>query len=95
MEFIKLTQDGHIGTIVLDRHKKLNALSHDLVAEVIDALRQLDEGGARVVVLRAQAGAKVWSAGHDVGELPEGGQPARLRKSPRLAANCVRQSGLS
>lgn len=74
MEFIKLTQDGHIGTIVLDRHKKLNALSHDLVAEVIDALRQLDEGGARVVVLRAQAGAKVWSAGHDVWELPVDGR---------------------
>ena len=74
MEFIKLTRDGHIGTIVLDRPKKLNALSHDLVAEVIAALQELEGGGARVVVLRAQAGARVWSAGHDVGELPEGGR---------------------
>ena len=41
MEFIKLTRDGHIGTIVLARPKKLNALSHDLVAEVIAALQDL------------------------------------------------------
>lgn len=74
MDFIKLVRDGHIGTIVLDRPKKLNALSHDLVAEIIDALHQLDEAAARVVILRALAGARVWSAGHDVGELPEGGR---------------------
>jgi methylmalonyl-CoA decarboxylase len=74
LKHIEMTQDGHLGTITLDNPKKLNALSHDLVAAVIDALRQLDEGGARVVILRAQPGAKVWSAGHDVGELPEGGR---------------------
>ena len=28
----------------------------------------------RVVVLRARSGMKVWSSGHDVGELPEGGR---------------------
>jgi methylmalonyl-CoA decarboxylase len=74
MECIKLTQDGHIGTITLNNPKKLNALSHELVTGVIDALKRLDEGQARVVILRAQPGAKVWSAGHDVGELPEGGR---------------------
>lgn len=74
MEFIKLAQDGYIGTIVLNHPQKLNALSHELVAGIIDALRRLDEDGARVVILRAAAGAKAWSAGHDVGELPEGGR---------------------
>ena len=72
MDCIKLTRDGHIGTIALDNPKKLNALSHELVTRIIDALRQLAEADARVVILRAQPGAKVWSAGHDVGELPEG-----------------------
>ena len=74
MDFIKLTQDGYSGTITLDNPKKLNALSHGLVTAVIDALQQLEKAEARVVILRAQAGAKVWSAGHDVGELPEGGR---------------------
>ncbi|MDP2823071.1 MAG: methylmalonyl-CoA decarboxylase [Sulfuritalea sp.] len=74
MDFVKQTQDGHIGTIVLDNPKKLNALSHDLVAGIVDALQRLQEAEARVVILRAQPGAKVWSAGHDVGELPEGGR---------------------
>ena len=74
MDFIKLTQDGYIGTITLDNPKKLNALSHGLVTAVIDALQQLEKAEARVVILRAHSGAKVWSAGHDVGELPEGGR---------------------
>ena len=74
MDFIKLTQDGYSGTITLDNPKKLNALSHGLVTAVIDALQQLEKAEARVVILRAHSGAKVWSAGHDVGELPEGGR---------------------
>jgi methylmalonyl-CoA decarboxylase len=74
VDFIKLTQDGYIGTITLDNPKKLNALSHGLVTAVIDALQQLEKAEARVVILRAHSGAKVWSAGHDVGELPEGGR---------------------
>ena len=74
MDFIKLTQDGYSGTITLDNPKKLNALSHGLVTAVIDSLQQLEKAEARVVILRAHSGAKVWSAGHDVGELPEGGR---------------------
>jgi methylmalonyl-CoA decarboxylase len=41
---------------------------------VVAALQRLEEAAARVVILRAPPGAKVWSAGHDVGELPEGGR---------------------
>ena len=74
MDLIKLSQDGHIGVVALDNPRKLNALSHELVTGIIDALKQLEEAGARVVILRAQPGSKVWSAGHDVGELPEGGR---------------------
>jgi len=31
VDLIKLSRDGHIGTIALDNPTKLNALSHDLV----------------------------------------------------------------
>ena len=74
MNYSGLERDGHLGTITLDNPKKLNALSHELVNEVIAALQELEQGEARVVILRARPGAKVWSAGHDVGELPEGGR---------------------
>src|SRR5829696_8503399 len=47
-----------IGTITLDHEPRRNALSHALVEEVIAALRSFQE-------------AKVFSAGHDIDELPE------------------------
>ncbi|MCZ4303583.1 methylmalonyl-CoA decarboxylase [Zoogloeaceae bacterium G21618-S1] len=72
MDSIQVQQDGHIGIITLDKPKKLNALSHALVTSLIQALHDFAERDVRVVILRAQAGVKVWSAGHDVGELPEG-----------------------
>jgi methylmalonyl-CoA decarboxylase len=74
MPMITWTQDGHAGTIALNNPSKLNALSHQLVTEVIDALKALEATQVRVVTLRAQAGSKVWSAGHDIDELPEDGR---------------------
>lgn len=62
-----------MGTIVLNHQSKRNALSECMVQEIIQALQQFKEAGVRVAVLRAQPGAKVWSAGHDVSELPQGG----------------------
>ena len=72
MALIEVRQQGQVGTIVLDNGRKHNALSHDLVSGLIDALTKFREAEARAVVLRAKPGVKVWSAGHDVGELPEG-----------------------
>ena len=63
-----------IGTITLNHNSKRNALSECMVQEIIQALHQFKERGVRVSVIRAQPGTKVWSAGHDVSELPQGGQ---------------------
>jgi methylmalonyl-CoA decarboxylase len=63
-----------IGTITLDNPAKRNALSEALIGEIVAALADFRERKARAVVLRAQPGVSVWSAGHDVGELPEGGR---------------------
>ena len=60
-----------IGTITLDHERRRNALSHALVEEVITALNAFREESVRVVILRAKPGVKVFSAGHDVDELPE------------------------
>lgn len=72
MSLINCHIDGFVGTIALNNPEKRNALSEALVEEVIAAFRDFSDRRMRVVILRAQPGAKVWSAGHDVGELPEG-----------------------
>lgn len=66
--------DGPIGTISLDNPAKRNALSEALVRELIAALAECAALDIRCVVLRAAPGSKIWSAGHDVSELPAGGR---------------------
>ncbi len=67
------TRDA-VGTIVMNHTARRNALSEALIGEITLALDAFREQSMRAVVLRAPAGAKVWSAGHDVGELPTGGR---------------------
>lgn len=72
MALIEVTREGPVATIILDNGRKHNALSDELVANLIDALMEFREAKVGAVVLRSRPGVKVWSAGHDVGELPEG-----------------------
>jgi len=74
MPLIQVALANRIGTITLDQPQKRNALSNALLGQLEAALDQLVEMGARVVVLRAPAGSKVWSAGFDVDELPVPGR---------------------
>ncbi|MEQ8789963.1 MAG: methylmalonyl-CoA decarboxylase [Pirellulaceae bacterium] len=64
-----------IGTITLNQPHKRNALSHELIEEMLTALADFESAHARAVVIRAAADAKVWSAGHDINELPESADP--------------------
>ncbi len=73
MPLILAAIDDGIGTITLNNDLKRNALSEQLVHAVAAALADFREAGARIAILRAQPGTKVWSAGHDVAELPLGG----------------------
>jgi len=70
MPFIQTEVRGHVGVIALDQPAKRNALSKALVDEVMQALGDYKKRKLRAVILRAAAGASVWSAGHDVDELP-------------------------
>ncbi len=74
MSLIESTSDGAVGTIILDHPERRNALSKELIDATVEALARFSDERARAVVLRARPGVKVWSAGHDVGELPEGGR---------------------
>jgi methylmalonyl-CoA decarboxylase len=63
------TRDG-IGVLTLNNAGKRNCLSEDLVDALIAGLAEFQENKVPVVILGAAEGAKVWSAGHDVKELP-------------------------
>ena len=65
--------EGAVGTISLNHDARRNALSEALVDEVIAALAEFSRQEVRCAVLRANPGVTVWSAGHDVSELPVGG----------------------
>jgi methylmalonyl-CoA decarboxylase len=74
MSLIEAKSDAAVGTITLDHPKRRNALSSQLVDAIIEALASFSRKQIRAVVLRAKPGARVWSAGHDVDELPRGGR---------------------
>ena len=70
MPHINTQLKDDIGTITLNNPERRNALSKALVSEVIQAMEALRKSKARVLIIRAPAGSKVWSAGHEVTELP-------------------------
>jgi methylmalonyl-CoA decarboxylase len=74
MTFITTALAESIGTITLNNDRKRNALGGALIREVIQALNEMIYQKARAIVLRANPGARVWSAGYDVTELPQLGQ---------------------
>ena len=58
----------------MNNARQLNALSSGLVHEILDALDRFEALDVRAVILRADSGAKVWSAGHNIKEIPLDGQ---------------------
>ncbi|MGA8156395.1 MAG: methylmalonyl-CoA decarboxylase [Rhodoplanes sp.] len=70
MPLIKATHEGFIGTIMLDHAEKRNTLSSELINEIIAALDAFRADKLRAVVIRAQPGARVFSAGYNILELP-------------------------
>ncbi|MBS7542147.1 methylmalonyl-CoA decarboxylase [Ancylobacter oerskovii] len=63
---------NRVATLTLNNAAKRNALSAALLDALVAGLKSLDTQEVRVVILRAAAGLPVWSAGHDIKELPRG-----------------------
>lgn len=74
MSLIKKEIKDFIGTICFNNDDKRNSLSTELMEEFREAIDFMKEARARVVILRANKGAKVWSAGLNIAELPEPGK---------------------
>ena len=71
-----------IGVLTLNNPKKLNALSKELIDDFCTRLEEMREQSIRVVILRAPGGSKVFSAGHDVRELPTNGRDPLTYNDP-------------
>jgi methylmalonyl-CoA decarboxylase len=70
MPLIITSLENGIGTLQLNHDDKLNCLSHALMDELMSGLHSLATGDCNVMVIRAATGVRVWSAGHDINELP-------------------------
>jgi methylmalonyl-CoA decarboxylase len=64
-----------IGVVTI-RKPPVNPLSADVCAGLLAAFDEFERAGARVVVIAADPDAKVWSAGHDIHEIPVDGRDA-------------------
>jgi methylmalonyl-CoA decarboxylase len=72
--FVLSEINGGTGTLTLNYEIKRNALAEALIDELVAALDDFKERGVRAIILRAAPGARVWSAGHNVDELPLDGK---------------------
>lgn len=73
--------DG-IGVLTLNNPAKRNALSLELCAEMTAAFDHFQEKNVPVIILRAPKNAKVWSAGHDITQLPKAHRDPLAYDSP-------------
>lgn len=62
--------DGTVGLVTLDRPKALNALSHALMVEVVDALQRFD-ASSQVGALVITGKGKAFAAGADIKEMKD------------------------
>lgn len=82
MSVIETHLAGGVATITFCNAAKRNIISKKMVEETTRAIETFQSSKARVLILRAQNGAQVWSAGHDVKELPLPGRDPLAYSDP-------------
>jgi methylmalonyl-CoA decarboxylase len=70
--FVQVDGDELVRTFTLRDPDRRNALSAALLREFIEALALATADGVRVAVVTTEPVHGVWSAGHDITELPDG-----------------------
>ncbi|MFL6241231.1 MAG: enoyl-CoA hydratase/isomerase family protein [Actinomycetes bacterium] len=67
MSDLRVTGDGAVLSLLIDREDKRNALSGEVLRGMLDAVRTVDAGGDVRVVVVSSAGQKVFCSGADLG----------------------------
>ena len=92
MPLISFDSQGHVGTITLRNERRRNALCKQMLGEIAEVLEEAARRRLRVVVLRAGPDVKVWSAGHDINELPrDGSDPMRYADPLEQTLRAIRK----
>jgi methylmalonyl-CoA decarboxylase len=66
---------NNIGIATLN-NPPVNSLSGDLCDALLEAFDKFEKARVRVIILRANPSAKIWSAGHDIRDIPLDGRDA-------------------
>ena len=82
-EAIRVTRDGGVATVTIDRPEDRNALNATVRAELKAALPEVEASDARVIVLTGSAECNAFVAGADVTELRERGLVEQRAASAR------------
>jgi methylmalonyl-CoA decarboxylase len=82
MALVEVHLQDSVGTLTLNDPGKRNALSSQLIDELVAGFEEMRDASARVVILRAAPGTRTWSAGHDVKELPTNGRDPLTYNDP-------------
>ncbi len=92
MPLVDIEVKDNIGFICLNNPAKRNALSRELTQDIVQALEDFRERKVAVVILRAPDGCSVWSAGHDIKELPQARRdPLGYHDSLEKLIRCVQK----
>ncbi len=71
MALVESEVRDNIGILTLNDEARRNSLSEPLVDALLAGLEQMKAQKIPVVILRSPEGVKVWSAGHNIKELPQ------------------------
>jgi methylmalonyl-CoA decarboxylase len=93
MPLVLVDYQEPIGVLTFNHDQRRNALSREFIGEFLAGLDDLVQRRARVVIIRSQPGAKVWSAGFNIQELPRPGHDPLpyfhpLEEAIRAIQNC-------
>src|SRR5712691_1859714 len=70
-QYILVERDERVGIVTLNRPKELNALNHELVSELADALEAFDRDDDIGCMVITGAGEKAFAAGADIKEMSD------------------------
>ncbi len=71
-EFIRTETDGPVGIVTIDRPQVLNALNHQTIAELVDALEAFDsDADIRCMILTGSE--RAFAAGADISQMADAG----------------------
>ncbi len=86
MPLVEVVDQGSVRYLTLGDPDRRNALSGNLLQELIAAIRGGRHNATRALVLTATPVHGVWSAGHDISELPTGDRDPLMWDNPLEAA---------